>query len=775
MSLGTVVVHYHMAQPNYSDRSVWMWQDGQEGENFKLVDQDSFGCYTSVSVQVGSSTETHEFTNFLVRNADFSYKTCEYRVQLRNDGDDTHVWLVEGDNTLYYSWQAAIASAGYAQRDPHAYDMAIHSELFDKRWGYSGWLGYRYSQEFTEFRLWAPTAQKVDLVLYTDISNSSPIKRSIPMLRGTVHDEEDHSKNTHGVWFLRLNGDINGTVYAFAVHHKNGQVKYSVDPYARAIIGDGARSVVLSPHALSPDGFTVKHGEEAFWRTDNPSSSVVCEMHIRDFTISHTSGVPRQLRGTYKGACTSGTTNTYGSSTGIDYIQDQGYSYIQLQPVADYHKFYNSSGEQRYNWGYDPQNYNVPEPSYSSNPNNPVTPIHELKRMIQKYHERGIGVILDVVYNHTYSSLTHSFQLTVPDYYYRMNPDGSFADGSGCGNETASEKEMCRKYIIDSVMYWASEYGVDGFRFDLMGLHDVDTMNALRARLDELDPHILMYGEGWDMGVHIAADKKAKKDNAALTPRIGYFNDTVRDGVKGAEVYGYIKGGFVSNEAGEGIIAKGLLGSSELTSFTSPHQVVNYIEAHDNYNLNDLLNRLQPEDEELTHIQRVELANGLNLVMQGMCFMQIGQEFLRTKLRSSSGDGEITLGDRLRAMNSYNAPDSVNRVNWDNVTTYIDTVSFVRRLIELKTSGDMFSFDNYDDVREHVFVWSALENSGIIGFDISTDAKKYRIVATTQDIPVNNVLSDFPNAHVLVSNNSLNGDKDKMIDAYSLVIFEQLD
>ncbi|WP_418968731.1 type I pullulanase [Alloscardovia omnicolens] len=769
----TVVVHYHTASANYSNRSVWMWKDNQDGREFFLTGRDSFGRFCTVPVRSNTTDSMHGYINILIRNDDFSYKSPEHRITLRNDNQPTHVWLIEDDNTLYYSWQAALTSRACALYDVRAFDVALHAEEFDRVWAFDGWLGYSYAHDHTQFRVWAPTAERVELVS-TRAVGDSVIQKVEPMHRGDCIDTKDHTQNTHGVWFATINGDCDAMKYVFRIHHKNGTIADSPDPYARAATRDGSQSVVLSPQSRRADGFIAHHGEDAPWRVDNPASAVICEMHIRDFTISRSSGVQRALRGTYLGACEPNTRNSYGASTGIDYVARQGISYVQIQPVAQYAKHYLPDGRMRYNWGYDPCNYNVPEPHYSTNSHNPAAAIIELKTMIQEYHKRGIGVILDVVYNHTYSSATHPFQLTVPDYFYRMNSDGSCADGSGCGNETASEKEMCRKYIIDSVMYWAEEFNVDGFRFDLMGLHDVETMNRIRAELDSLDPRILIYGEGWDMGSHLPAAAKAKKDNAAMMPRIGFFNDTVRDGIKGAEVYGHVKGGFVSHEATEGIVAKGILGSGELVHYDSPRQVVNYIEAHDNYNLNDLLTRLHPDDDELCHIQRVEVANGLNLAMQGMCFMQIGQEFLRTKLHPTGDDGELTLGDQLNAMNSYNAPDEVNRVNWDHMTQYIDTVNFVRQLIALKTSGELFSYESYQEIRDHVYVWSALENSGIIGFDVTGDDKKYRVVATTIDVPVHNILKDFSGARLIVSNNPLSIEKEKIIEAYTFAIFEKI-
>ncbi|MFR6966641.1 type I pullulanase, partial [Streptococcus pneumoniae] len=490
------------------------------------------------------------------------------------------------------------------------------------------------------------------------------------------------------------------------------------DPYTIATSPDGKRSAILSHVEKQVENFEVKHGSEATWRLENPCKAVICEMHIRDLTKSPTSGVDEHLRGTFLGAAQAGTVNQYGQSTAFDYIKKLGYNYVQLQPIADRHKEYDEDGNVTYNWGYDPQNYNAPETSFSTNPDDPAQVIRDLKVMVQAYHDAGIGVIMDVVYNHTFSVVDAPFQTTVPDYYYRMNPDGTFQNGTGVGNETASEHEMFRKYMIDSLLYWVQEYNIDGFRFDLMGFHDVKTMQMIRQSLDEIDSNIILYGEGWDMGTGLAPYDKAKKDNAYQMPNIGFFNDNQRDAVKGGEVYGAIKSGFVSGAATEPILAKAILGSRELGSYTHPNQVLNYVEAHDNYNLHDLLATLHPDQSSEQIMRKVETATAMNLLMQGMAFMEIGQEFGRTKLVATGENGELTHDDRERAMNSYNAPDSVNQVNWNLINERQDSIEFIRQVIRLKTKTGAFSYSSYDEIYHHVFVHSAIEHSGCLIYEV---------------------------------------------------------
>ena len=453
-------------------------------------------------------------------------------------------------------------------------------------------------------------------------------------------------------------------------------------------------------------------------------------MSVRDFSVQKEAGFKHP--GKFKGLTESPQLN--GQILGFDYLQKLGITHVQLLPVYDFGSVDEENQWKAYNWGYDPVQYNVPEGSYASDPNDPYARIWELQDAIATYHQSNLSVIMDVVYNHIYSTEHGPFQNTVPDYYYRMEPDGRFQNGTGVGNETASEHEMYRKYMIDSLTHWVKEYQIDGFRFDLMGIHDVRTMNAIREAMDALDPRILLYGEGWDMGTGLAPEDKAKKDNAAQLPRIGFFNDTERDAIKGAEVYGSIKRGFVSRKSTENIVARAALGSAELGHYLSPNQVLNYVEAHDNYNLYDLLQTLHPNEEVAGLVKRSELATAMNLLFQGMTFMQLGQEFMRTKLVATGPDGEITPLDRELAMNSYNAPDFVNQVNWDLVSQNKESIADIRSLIALKTSLPVLGLESYDKIYQQVFIQSATDTSGLVIYELTGD-KKYLVIFNASGLP----------------------------------------
>ncbi|MFC6995403.1 type I pullulanase [Streptococcus loxodontisalivarius] len=686
---------------------MWKWIDGYWGEDAYFSDLDDFGAIGQISYPADRFLDS---VHLLVKTNDWEQQTADFQIRRFLGDSPNHIWLVEGDQQVYYSKQVALTSPFLSKPHDSAFDMAIRSQDFDYKWGFQGWLGYQHQEEQTQFRLWSPLAHRVELLLF---DQNLEVSASYNMARGQDVNFDNHQMNTHGVWFATLDGDWSGYSYLYRVYHEKDYYQDSCDPYTIALSLDQKKSLILSEADRHSD--RVVDASQATWRLENPCSAVICEMHIRDLTKSEISGIAEHLRGTFLGACQTGSKNAHGHSTAFDHIKKMGYTHVQLQPIFEHHKTYDWQGEIAYNWGYDPEHYNVPDRQFVSDKSNPLAPIHELKEMIASYHEAGIGVIMDVVYNHSYSSYSSPFQLTMPSYYYRMNPDGSFQDGSGCGNETASEKEMYRKYMIDSVTYWAEEFGIDGFRFDLMGLHDVTTMNAIRQALDNIDTRILIYGEGWDMGTGLASHDKAMKSNANQMPRIGFFNDNGRDAVKGAEVYGSLKAGFVSGAPLEWEIGQALKASRVFAPYLSPGQVVNYIEAHDNYNLNDLLTVLHPDDSQEQRRQRILLANALNLSMQGMAFMQIGQEFMRSKISASGDNGQVTWEDMNYAMNSYNAPDRVNSIDWNQVSNERDLIEAVAKWISMKKNFPEFSKKSFTSIEKTVILEEYSYESGQVG------------------------------------------------------------
>lgn len=754
-----VLIHYHRKDEAYQSCNF----SKRPADSVEFIkEQEYFGEKFSFTQSSETPLEQMVFT------VDKDGVSKEYPIRFNHYPLLTEVWILDGDDTVYYSENPAIASPHYKDQNPFAFDKAINSASFDHHWGYQGELGCQVSEEETSFKLWSPTATTVQVVVYESASNDAAILKTYEMQRGNSYSYS-HKDNTIGVWNLTVPESLAGRAYQYQINFPHHQ-SLTRDPYTIATSPDGKRSAILSEKERQVEGFEVKNGTDATWRLENPCQAVVYEMHIRDLTKSETSGVAPELRGTFLGAAQTGTVNHFGQSTAFDYIKELGVNYVQLQPIADRHKEYDADGNVTYNWGYDPQNYNAPETSMSTNPNDPGQVIRDLKMMIQAYHDAGIGVIMDVVYNHTFSTVDAPFQTTVPDYYYRMNRDGSYQNGTGVGNETASEHEMFRKYMIDSLLYWVNEFNIDGFRFDLMGIHDVKTMQMIRWAMDEVDPKIILYGEGWDMGTGLAPYDKAKKDNAYQLPNIGFFNDDQRNAIKGAEVYGDIKSGFVSGAATEPIVAKAILGSRELGSYLSPNQVVNYVEAHDNYNLHDLLATLHPTEDQGSIMKKVETATAMNLLMQGISFMELGQEFGRTKLVPTGENGELTHDDRERAMNSYNAPDAVNQVDWNLINERQESIEFIRQIIGLKTKTSAFSYPTYEEVYRHVFVHTAIENSGWIVYEIQGTKEHFLVVFNAKGASF--YYENAGNLEMLVTNSRSN--QENTLDNVSVAVMNVL-
>lgn len=552
--------------------------------------------------------------------------------------------------------------------DANPYEL--QAAQYDEQAYYGDDLGATYSPTETTFKVWSPSASRVILNLYSTGSDTEEGAEKLGSFEMT--------KGENAVWSIAVIGDLMNVYYTYSV--TNGDTtKETADPYAKAVGVNGDRAMVVDLDSTDPEGWDSDNG---FTRVANQTDASVWEVHVKDFTYDTASGVSEANRGKYLGFTETGTTlNGEGKvSTGIDYLADLGINYVQINPFYDYGSVNEAGADTQFNWGYDPKNYNVPEGSYSTNPYDGNVRITEAKQMIQSLHDNGIGVIMDVVYNHTYST-DSVFQKTVPDYYYRMNADGSFSSGSGCGNDTASEREMYRQYMIDSVVYWATEYHIDGFRFDLMGLHDVETMNAIREALDEIDPDIIMYGEGWTMSSTFDAGAvPATQANARyMSERIGHFNDQVRDGLKGsvfdAEGKGYIQGELSGAKAvAFGLQANTVRGGNWVAQ--TPEQTVTYASCHDNATLYDRL--VASLGGEYTnryddYIQKNKLSAAVTFSAQGIPFILAGEEFARTKL-----------GDH----NSYQSPADLNMLDWERVLEYGDLLSYYKGMLEFRNYCD---------------------------------------------------------------------------------------
>ncbi len=567
--------------------------------------------------------------------------------------------------------------------------ISVFSEKFDDTFRYDGNdLGVVYSPERTAFRLWAPTASEARVKLYPDGENE--------------HGEEHvMTRAESGTWTLTVERDLEQVYYTFFVR-VGSNWNEAVDPYARAVGINGDKGVILDLCKTNPP----------HWTPDKPSfasstDAIIYEVHVGDFSNHPESGI--RHKGEYLGFTETGTRGPKGILTGLDHLKHLGITHVQLLPVQDFAKASVDEAKsatpgqenRQYNWGYDPKNFNAPEGSYASDPFQPGIRIRELKQAVQAVHEQGLRVILDVVYNHVYDGYIAPFTKLVPGYYLRYRKDGSFSNGSGCGNDCASERYMMSKYIIDSVVYWATEYHVDGFRFDLMGLLDVDTMNEIRRRLDEVDPTILILGEGWVMETELQEERRANLQQAGMMPGIAHFNGELRNALKG-DIFKPELPGFVSGGKGfEKDIMKGVVGSisynNEIRGFAAePSQSVNFAECHDNHTLWDKLSSSSAGVSENERRRMQRLAAGIVLTSQGIPFIHAGQEFLRTK------DG---LG------NSYQAPPEVNQLDWSRCAAYQDEVEAMRELIELRKRHLAFRLKTAEEVSRHLHFEPAAESA----------------------------------------------------------------
>lgn len=592
-------------------------------------------------------------------------------------------------------------------------DYQAYAANLDKS-AYSGNdLGASYSKKATTFKVWSPNAASVRVNIFEHGSDNEGDAGSI-MSRAMSLDK------TTGVWSVTINGDLLNKYYTYSVTHGK-TTKETADVYAKACGVNGQRSMVVDLSTTNPDGWE----NDKHVLVQNQTDASVWEISVADFSSSESSGVSEANRGKYLAFTEEGTTvnGVQGaSSTCVDYLKKLGVKYVQIMPFYDFGSVDESKNiMDQYNWGYDPVNYNCPEGSYSTNPKKGEVRIKECKQMIQALHNAGIGVIMDVVYNHTYTSDSW-LQRTVPNYYYRMNNDGTFSNGSGCSNDTASEHLMFRKYMIDSVTYWASEYHIDGFRFDLMGLHDVTTMNSIRTALDNLyadgsGSQILMYGEAWDMatncdeGTVLASQKNLKQ----LSDRIGAFDDTIRDAIKGST--GGTDGAFVQEGSRRANLKTGIAGQSDTTTGWAnvPSQCVTYASCHDNLCLYDKLvgsvygadGKYRKRYEDLVAMNKLSAA--IVITSQGIPFSLGGEEFCRSK------DGDE---------NSYASSRKENMLDWENVDLYSDVIEYYRGLYKIRDAFAAFSDSTAETANSLTYLSDVPK--GVMGYTINnTESGKW--------------------------------------------------
>jgi pullulanase len=596
-------------------------------------------------------------------------------------------------------------SDGYGEIDVTKTKM-FSTEAFEKDFYYDGGdLGAVWSEDKTTFRIWAPTASSVVLNLYEKGVGMNSIL-SIPM-----------KQDIKGTWYNEKSGDLDKTYYTYTVT-VDGVDQETIDPYAKAVGVNGERGMVVNLKATDPAGFR----EESRPEFVNATDAMIYELHIRDFSVDDSSGIKN--KGKYLAFTESGTTTPSGISTGVDHLTELGVTHVHLLPSFDYASVNEAAlSNQDFNWGYDPENYNVPEGSYSTDPEKGEVRINEYKQMVQSLHQRGIRVIMDVVYNHTFNT-DSNLNKAVPGYYYRMTEEGQYSNASGCGNETASERAMVRKFMVDSVVYWATEYHIDGFRFDLMGIHDVETMNAIREALNKIDPTILVYGEGWTAGTSpLPEDKRALKANMfAMDMGIAAFSDDLRDGIKGS-VFEELEKGFVTGASGlEESIKFGIVASTEHPQINyskvnysdkawakAPTQTISYASAHDNLTLWDKIATSNSTDS-LEDRKKMNLLSAVIVVTsQGIPFFQAGEELLRSKPTDETG----TSFDE----NSYQSSDTVNSIKWDSKEANREVYEYYKGLIAFRKTHPALRMMTTEELQKNLTFLESLPEK-VVGYTI---------------------------------------------------------
>jgi pullulanase len=569
---------------------------------------------------------------------------------------------------------------GSLWREPEFNDAYFYN---DEQGDGVGDLGSTFSQSSTEFRVWAPTADSVDLVTYANADT--------PAADGVV---QEMAADVKGTWVYTLPGNQDGTIYMYRAHFGD-KVNEAIDPYAKAVTINGNRGVVIDLSSTNPEGWNTTNRPS--FNSGNPTDAIIYELHVRDFSMDTTSGIRQDYKGKYLAFTQSGTKYTSkgkSTATGLDAIKHLGATHIELLPIYDFGSVDETGAGNQFNWGYDPKNYNVPEGSYSTNAADPKARIIELKQAIMAIHKAGLRVNMDSVYNHVQDSTNFSFEKLVPGYWYRRDATGTKTSGSGCGNDTASENPMVSKFIQDSVKYWASEYKMDGFRFDLMGLIDITTMNAIRTQLNGIDPTIIMLGEGWNMGT-LPMEQRATQENSSKIPGIATFNQIMRDGMKG-NVWNEDNQGWVTGRYGDfasiqsGIVANapypGLAGA--WIGGIEPDQTINYIESHDNTTFADRIRSSLGKTLPMTTVAKIsKLGTGMLLVSQGIPFIHAGQEYLRSKDFNH---------------NSYNATDAINSLKYSNRLTYASNVDYLKGLVALRKAHKAFRMTTAQNILDRL-------------------------------------------------------------------------
>ena len=672
-----LTVHYQRPGGDYQNWNLWLWKNlsgpgdvDVDSNGVAFTSQDEFGKIAKVQID---GMDKFENIGIIVRKGSWESKDIgedRFITQIPANGI-VEIWLRQGDPTIHY----AIPTTPIP-KNPVLDQIALYdSPEFSSKFTYTGNdLGVTYTKKATTLRVWAPTATAVNVVTYKESNSPYSSGKLTPM-----------KYDVKGTWVARLKGDQDGTVFNYRVQ-VNGFNNEAVDPYVRATTVNGLRGVIVDLSTTNPKGWGMTKPRFS----GKPTDAIIYELHVRDLSMDASSGFPAAQKGKYV-AFTNTKTSHNGEKTGVAAIKDLGITHVELLPIFDFATV--DENNPTFNWGYDPQNYNVPEGSYSTDPTNPKLRITELKSAILALHKQGLRVNMDAVYNHVSNASTFSQNLIVPNYFFRRDDNGNLTSGSGCGNDVASERPMVRKFIVDSVKYWANEYNMDGFRFDLMGLMDIKTINEITAALNKIDPTILIIGEGWNMGT-LPASQRANQLNIQKLNRVSHFNDQIRDGIKGS-VFDSADTGFATGKAGaRNDVMAGIVGNVDYSTTIStkwvtsyPGQSVNYVESHDNMTLVDKIMASVKDPKPADIAQLSQFATSIAFLSQGLPFMQAGQEFLRSK----NGD-----------TNSYKSSDAINSLKWATRKANISTVNYYKGLIALRKAHPAFRMTTTEQVKSNL-------------------------------------------------------------------------
>lgn len=555
----------------------------------------------------------------------------------------------------------------------------------------------------TRFALWSPEAEAARVYLYNTDRNTA------------AYDTLEMTRGDRGVWRASVSQPLYGKFYTFSIKHQGRWLAETPGVWAKAVGTNGERAAIIDFAATNPEGWAQDRGP----KVDNFTDVVLYEMHHRDFSMDPSSGIVH--KGKFLALTEPGTHNLTGEATGIDHLKELGVTHVHILPSYDYNSVDEANPQlNQYNWGYDPLNYNAPEGSYSTDPADPSVRVREMKEMIKALHDAGIGVVMDVVYNHTAQNDDSNFSLTAPGYYYRHRPDGSYSDASGCGNETASERAQMSDFIVNSVKYWADEYHVDGFRFDLMAIHDTETMNRVARELKEINPSIFVYGEGWTAGDSpLPAERRALKENVAQMEGVAVFSDDIRDAIKGHYSDAADRGFATGKPGNEETVKIGIVAAtahpqvdytkgnnSKFAYATSPEMVVNYVSCHDDLTLTDKLGKSMPGSTPDQRKRAARLAQTIVFTSQGTPFMFAGEEVFRGK---------------KGVHNSYKSPDSINAIDWQLKHDNAEQFDYYRELIKLRKNHPAFRMTSAEDIARNI-VFDEVDGTNLISYSIKNNA-----------------------------------------------------